>query len=60
MTQYSEAQKKLMLASFDLGQAQRALEDAEERWRKALDEVEKLECQIYGEPLSNGHQGGAT
>jgi hypothetical protein len=49
MTQYSEAQKKLMLASFDLGQAQRA-----------LDEVEKLECQIYGEPLSNGHQGGAT
>ncbi len=43
MTQYSEAQKQLMLASFEVGQAQRALEEAEEQWRKALEKLNSLE-----------------
>jgi hypothetical protein len=43
MSDYSEAQKMVMLASFEVGQAQRALEEAEERFRKALDKLESLE-----------------
>lgn len=42
MSDYAIAQRELMLASFDLGQAQRTFEDAEQRWREALDKVERL------------------
>jgi len=43
MTQYSEAQKQVMLASFEVGQAQRELEDAEKRFREALKKLDSLE-----------------
>jgi hypothetical protein len=43
MTEYTEAQKALMRASFDLGIAQRELEAAQERFDAAIKLVEKLE-----------------
>lgn len=45
MSEIQKAKARLMLASFELGQAQRALEDAEEAFRKALNEVDFLENQ---------------
>ena len=42
---YTNAQKRLMLASFALGQAQRDLEEAERKWKEALDAMEALEQQ---------------
>lgn len=39
----TEAQKKLMLASFALGLAQRELEEAERKWKAALDTLSALE-----------------
>ncbi|MBR1029886.1 hypothetical protein [Bradyrhizobium liaoningense] len=57
MSEYSEVQKQLMLASFEVGQAQRALEDAEERWRKALEKLDSLEGQEWPAPqVTNGEQ----
>lgn len=44
-TDYSDAQKRLMQASFALGQAQRDMEDAERRFKEAIDAVELLEQQ---------------
>lgn len=43
MTHYTEAQKALLKASFELGLAQRDLEDAERKWKAALDKVSDLE-----------------
>lgn len=42
-----KAKAELMLASFDVGQAQRALEDAEARFRRALNAVEFHEGQPW-------------
>lgn len=38
--EYNSAEKQLMLATFELGQAQRALEDAERKFREALHATE--------------------
>jgi hypothetical protein len=45
MTEYSEAQKKMLKATFELRLAQRDLEEAEAKWKTALDEVSRLEQQ---------------
>lgn len=41
--EYSEAQKRLMKAAFELGQAQRVMEDAHNKFQAALRNVENLE-----------------
>ncbi len=43
MTEYTESQKALLKASFELGLAQRDLEEAETRWKASLDKVSALE-----------------
>ncbi|MET3225711.1 hypothetical protein ABIE85_001462 [Bradyrhizobium diazoefficiens] len=55
MSNYSEAQKRVMLASFEVGQAQRALEEAENRFKKALEKLESLEG-LEWPALSNGER----
>jgi len=48
MTEHSKAERELILASFELGQAQRALEEAEQRFKEALDKVDSLEGLAFG------------
>lgn len=55
MTDYSEAQRQVMLASFEVGQAQRALEDAERLFREALAKLDSLEGLPGLPPVSERH-----
>jgi hypothetical protein len=43
MTDYAEAQWRVLAAAFEVGQAQAALEDAEKMFRDALDQLASLE-----------------
>ena len=43
MSDVEKAKARLMLASFELGQAQRALEDAEKAFTKALNNLDYLQ-----------------
>lgn len=43
MSDVEKAKARLMLASFELGQAQRALEDAEKAFKKALNNLDYLQ-----------------
>lgn len=50
MTEHIEAQKQVMVAAFEVGQAQRALEDAEKAFRAALDRLNELEGVTGDQP----------
>lgn len=60
---FTEAQRELMQASFELGQAQRELDDAEKRFKAALNKLSTLEglpLTTLTAPAPIPHDGSTT